>query len=186
MKLLASRNNPIIIGTNKPFQSNINVSNRLENTLTIPKDSKIWNAIMVLMLYLIGMSIFGIAAIGFWGFLPSFEHHKIMKYVFTVFTFLAGYGLSYYLYTFIYRAEHKIFISSKEIVVELYPFGKRLTRVRPTYELKEIATSQEWKCVILKFNGYKDLRVGFDLSNEEIKYVIGTLKKRINTACNKA
>lgn len=186
LKLAKSNNNPIVIKTTKALRLINSSSNpSLENSLTIPKDNKLWNAILVVILYLTGMSIFGTVAIGFWGFLPSFEPHEIMKYVFTFFTLLVGYGLFYYLYTFIYRAEHQISINAEEIILDIYPFDKHVKKVRPILALKDITTSREWKCVILKFNGYKELRVGFDLSNEEIIYVIGRLKSLVDLNKNR-
>lgn len=177
-KLSSAKKNPLVINTTQPIQSNFRLIEKPgARSIVIPKDRRTWNTLLILLLYIIGVSIFGTVTIGFWGFLPAFEHHPIMKYVFSVFTLLAAYGLFYYLYTFIYRAKHRVSISPAEIAVELQPFGIHHSKIRPTEALTDIVRSREWNCVLLKFKGYSDLRVGFILKKEELVFLIGELKR---------
>ena len=86
---------------------------------------------------------------------------------------------SHYLYTFIYRAEHRAFINPSEVRVELQPFGKFHEKVCPTKALTDITRSREWNCILLKFKDYRDLRVGFSLTKDEITFLIGELKRSV-------
>lgn len=184
--LSRAKKNPIIVNTIRPKKSSIQSLDKSNFfTLIIPKNRKIGHALSTLILYLIGVSIFGTVTIGFWGLLPPFEYHKILKYVFAVFTLVPVYGLFYYLYSFIYRAEHKVFIGPTEIRIKLQPFGIIHEKIRPINALTNITSSQERNCILLKFKGHRDLRVGFSLTKDEIAFIIGELKKSVEKVNNR-
>lgn len=184
-KLEQAEKNPLVINRIKPDGSKIDTPNieQASPILYIPQDQNIVSAMTIFMIYLIGMTIFGTVALGFWGYLPVyFEPHSIFKYVFSIFALMVMLALFYYIYTFIYRAEHRVVVDAESITIEFQPFGYYLEHSRPTKALTEITRSREWHCVLLKFDGYKDLRVGFSLTDEDIAYVIGRIKKMVEEA----
>ena len=178
-KRLTAKRNPVILNSVRPKDSKI-TQNAFYGTITIPKDPSLYFALGPVLGYGIGVGVFGWVALGFAGYISFFEPHATMKYVAAAFTLVVFLALLNYLYGFIYRAEHKVKISSKEIKVELQPFGINISKIRQTRDLVGISKNRNWNYVDLKFDNARNLRVGFDLSKEDLRYLIGELTSVIN------
>lgn len=178
-KRSTAKRNPVITNSVRPRDSKIS-HNAFHGTITIPKDPSLYFALGPVLGYGIGIGIFGFVALGYWGFISFFEQNDTMKYVALGFALVIFLALLHYLFGFIYRAEHKVQINSKEIKVELQPFGINISKVRETRALVGISKNRNWNYVDLKFNNARSLRVGFALSKEDLRYLIGELTTMIN------